>query len=558
MNLFKHRQTAVLAAAIILAPALLHSLLTAGSRSSSAAAENETFTVSDAHALQQHLLGTAALSAAESADLDLDSDGVVNGIDLALLKRSLVHPTAQTTSLLYEAEDAALSGNLTTYSDSCSGGQAVGNFASDEDCIAFTIEIPTDGRYDFCFSALGIGGEKDNDVYLDGTKIGSFHSPADSYSEGSIRCVSVSEGTHTVQVKKSWGWIRLDYLKITSSETISEDVYAVSSQLINPNANTVTNSLFSYLCQCYGNVTLAGQTCDGGYTGTEFSAIYEVTGKYPAILGLDMMDYTPSRTALGTSSRAVETAIDFWNRGGIVTFCWHWNAPTSTLVSDTDENGNPSWWGGFYTKNTNFDLAQVMNGSDPEGKANLDADIAEIAAQLLRLQEAGVPVLWRPLHEASGGWFWWGASGAEAYKQLWIYLYDQLTNVYGCNNLIWVWNGQHPDWYPGDGYVDIIGEDIYPGERVYSAQTSRFLEACAYSDTNQIIALTENGCVFDIDDAVASNTHWAWFLTWGGEFTVSGNTYSEQYTEISVLQKAYDSEFVITLDELPDFHSATE
>ena len=49
------------------------------------------------------------------------------------------------------------------------------------------------------------------------------------------------------------------------------------------------------------------------------------------------------------------------------------------------------------------------------------------------------------------------------YKKLWYYLYDELTNKYGCTNLIWVWNGQNPEWYPGDEYVDVIGEDIYAG-----------------------------------------------------------------------------------------------
>ena len=73
-----------------------------------------------------------------------------------------------------------------------------------------------------------------------------------------------------------------------------------------------------------------------------------------------------------------------------------------------------------------------------------------------------------------------------------------------------------------------------------------------YSDENKIVALTENGCVFDIDAAIASNTKWAWFNTWSGEYVVSGFSYSEQYTEEEILKKAYDSEYVLTLDELPD------
>ena len=195
-----------------------------------------------------------------------------------------------------------------------------------------------------------------------------------------------------------------------------------------------------------------------------------------------------------------------------------------------------------------------MNGADPYGKEALDKDIAEIAKQLLRLQDAGVPVLWRPLHEASGGWFWWGAKGAEPYKQLWIYLYDQLTNVYGCNNLIWVWNGQAKDWYPGDEYVDIIGEDIYADNHSYSAQNAKFIELLDYADANKIIALTENGVVFDIDNVVATNARWAWFNTWNGDFVVKYGKYSETYTEKDILKKAYDSEHVITLDEMPDLY----
>lgn len=127
-----------------------------------------------------------------------------------------------------------------------------------------------------------------------------------------------------------------------------------------------------------------------------------------------------------------------------------------------------------------------MDGEDKEGYDLLMADIDAIAEQLLILKEAKVPVLFRPLHEASGGWFWWGASGPEAYKELYRLLYDRLTNEYGLDNLIWVWNGQDAEWYPGDEYVDIIGEDIYPGERVYQSQIASYLNAATnYSTENK-------------------------------------------------------------------------
>ncbi len=459
-------------------------------------------------------------------------------------------------SVCYEAEKAILHGkNRIITEATASGWKAVGQFESAEDTVEFTITIPADGMYDLTLSSKGIGGNKINNVLVDGQQIGTFESIGTMFTASTLKGVLLSAGEHSVVISPSWGWMYLDHLTVSPSQGIDNSVYDVQTELINPNATENARKLYSYLKECYGKVTLSGQVCDKGLKGTEIQAIHQVTGKYPAILGLDMMDYTPSRRALGAANpTAVKQAIDFHQQGGIVTFCWHWSAPKQYILDGKDENGNPRWWGGFYTKNVTYDIAAVMNGADPEGKKQLDADIAGIAEQLLMLQDAGVPVLWRPLHEASGGWFWWGAQGPEACKQLWIYLYDQLTNVHGCNNLIWVWNGQAADWYPGDEYVDIIGEDIYAPAHAYNAQNAKFSELLEYAGENKIIALTENGVLFDIDSVVATNARWAWFNTWSGDFVQKYGKYSEAYTEKDILIKTYNSEHVITLDELPDLY----
>lgn len=456
-------------------------------------------------------------------------------------------------SQTYEAENGKLSNDMSVISDSnASGGKSVGKFESDSSYCQISITVPADAVYDIVIRSKAIGPYKENDLYADGKKVGTFVSKPDNFSDYTVCAVTLKKGSHTLTVKKSWGWIELDKITVKTGAKISNSTYNVTSSLVNRNATANTKKLYSFLKDSYGKYVITGQQCDGGINGNEFKAIKNLTGDYPALLGLDMMDYTPSRTALGTSSSAVDKAIEFHKKGGIVTFCWHWNAPTEYLYSTA--NSSDGWWGGFYTQNSKFDIAKVMNGQDAKGKKLLDRDIKEIAKQLKRLEKAGVPVIWRPLHEASGDWFWWGAQGPDAYKKLWKYLYKELTNTYGCNNLIWVYNGQSADWYPGDEYVDIVGEDIYPGNHVYDPQVSRFKQAINYGSKTKITALTENGCIFDIDSAVSINALWCWFMTWGNEFTVNGSAYSEKYTEKSVIKKMYASKYSLTLGSLPKIY----
>lgn len=456
-------------------------------------------------------------------------------------------------SKTYEAENGKLSNDMSVISDSnASGGKSVGKFENDRSYCQISITVPADAVYDIVIRSKAIGGSKENDIYADGKKVGTFTSENNKFSDYTVSAVSLTKGDHNIRIIKSWGWIELDKITVKTGAKISNSTYNVTSSLVNRNATANTKKLYSFLKDSYGKYVITGQQCDGGINGNEFKAIKNLTGDYPALLGLDMMDYTPSRTAFGASSSAVEKAIEFANKGGIVTFCWHWNAPTEYLNSTA--NNSDGWWGGFYTKSSKFDIAKVMNGQDANGKKLIDRDIKEIAKQLKRLEKAGVPVIWRPLHEGSGGWFWWGAKGPDAYKKLWKYLYNELTNTYGCNNLIWVYNGQSADWYPGDEYVDIVGEDIYPGNHVYDPQVSRFRQAINYGSKTKITALTENGCIFDIDSAVSINALWSWFMTWGGEFTVNGSNYSEKYTEKSVIKKMYASKYSLTLGSLPKIY----
>ena len=469
---------------------------------------------------------------------------------LSLLAGLPVRARAE-SGAVYEAEAARLSGSNQIVEDSdASRGRAVGRFADDDSGLVFQISVPRDGYYDLAFTMKGIGDGKANLVCVDGAPAGEITCKGEEYSTPVLLKTPLSAGSHEISLKKEQGWILLDRLEVTETTGIQKSVYDVKPQLINPNATPETQRLYRFLRDCFGRYTLSGQFCHGGIDGEEMQAVYSVTGKYPAILGLDMRDYTPSRTYYGGDCHEVEYAVAYHELGGIVSFCWHWNAPPNTMNMGTNDKGNPYWWKGSRTGSSTFNIRRILLDEDPEGKEVVDHDIRAVAEQLKRLEEKHVPVLWRPLHEASNGWFWWGACGADCYKQFWIYLYKQLTEKYECNNLIWVWNGQDPEWYPGDEYVDIIGEDIYVQPRQYCAHIGKFAELTGYPGTPKIIALTENGVLPDIDACAENGALWSWFCTWEYEYVVKDGQYSPEYTDADTLYKIYHHPKVLTLDEL--------
>ncbi len=445
-----------------------------------------------------------------------------------------------------EAENGQLLGRARVNGSVVTGLEHAG------DGVQVVIQVPEAGHYDVvvCQAAVG-GGTKINPVAVNGQNVGDVTAQSSRQQECVVPYVWMEAGANAVSVTTSYGWISIDYIGVRESEPIPADVYEVEPVLVNPNATVEARQLMTFLCDNYGRNVISGQQCQAGAFGLDNQSIWRATGgTYPALLGMDVISYSPARVLKGDNSNVVESAIEAWEKGGIVTLCWHW-CPAARY-----DRGDP--WGTFYTENTSFSLKKALNGQDPAGYQMLLDDIDAIAVQLLRLQEAGVPILWRPLHEASGGWFWWGASGPEAYKELYLLMYDRLTNVHGVNNLIWVWNGQHADWYPGDAYVDVIGEDIYPGEKVYTSQAARFLRALSYTPTRKLIALTENGCIPDTDQLVRDGVMWAWWCTWEGEFVLKSqgfNAYSDRYTEKSMVRKVYGHERVITRKNLPDLHT---
>jgi mannan endo-1,4-beta-mannosidase len=309
---------------------------------------------------------------------------------------------------------------------------------------------------------------------------------------------------------------------------------------ITPDASPEAQSLMAYFSAIYGSKIISGQ--QEGRRGTndlcfELNYLTNTTGKLPALLAMDLIPYTDTSPHRDTQHRLAQHAIDWYqNRHGLVEFCWHWRAPM---------DGNE-----IYTKDTKFDLARAVTAGTPENEA-LVRDLDKIAAELEVLRDAHVPVLWRPLHEANGRWFWWGAHGPDPFKKLWRLMFEDFSTQHHLTNLVWVFSPgaetDLADWYPGDAYVDIIGQDHYPMDGNHGTAKDVFDELTTFARGQKLIALGENGPLPDLTRLFPEKAGWLFFTTWSGNI-LTDKTTPEQ------LREWYNQPCVINLGDLPDIN----
>jgi len=291
----------------------------------------------------------------------------------------------------------------------------------------------------------------------------------------------------------------------------------------------------------------------------ELLAIHKVTGQYPAMVGLDFtgVEYQDNGQWEDWVTRL---ALQYHELGGVVTFCWHWQVPKDI----TKPQAEWSRWDSTHTPGeTNFSLKAALADKESPGYAWLLHGIGAVAAQLQILQDAGVPVLWRPLHEAAGGWFWWGGDDPGPYLELYNLLYDKLTGEYGLHNLIWVWNGQNPKWYPGDGRADILGDDPYPPKTwLHAADPAKSLrfKYTRRASSVKMVAMTENDTLPNLNLMWNQNVRWLAFCTWDRERLLKPDPddrpyghlpeFSGEYDCAKRVRAIYNDRRVLTLDQM--------
>lgn len=450
-----------------------------------------------------------------------------------LLLTVLLFTAGKLLAQKYEAENAVLAGGASKQScASCSGGSAV---AQQEGSLTFTINIPETAFYNFYINASA-PGDKLNIISIDGTS-GDF-SVKQSSEYKKVKIVSthkLSAGQHKIEIKKSWGWITIDYLELEKVDASSR--FNIDQTLVTPDPIPEATALYGFLLDHYNKrIISGGMTLNDINNSTWLDWIKTKTGEEVALLGIDFM-HSGRGHSWYDDEAPIKDAETWYNRNGIPALMWHWADPLRT----TNE---------FYTDKTNFDVSKIADVNSPEYAAML-ADIDFVSGMLKKLQEKGVPVVWRPLHEAAGGWFWWGAKGPEPLKALWHLMFDRMVNHHGLRNLIWVWTAEPGDdaWYPGDEYVDIIGRDIYKD----GDHSSHVLEFNSLNDRfggNKMIALSENGSFPDVDNLLKDEAGWLWFMPWYKEYTTDS-----KYNSVALWQKMMNHEYVITLDEMPDLRS---
>jgi len=421
-----------------------------------------------------------------------------------------------------EAEDGQLHGtSVAADRPGFSGTGYVTGFVQEGASVVLTFKAES-GIYDAKIRYSTPNGEKGYVLKINGSEIsGMLPFTGNAFGTTSAGKIELVSGQNTVEIERGWGYFDVDCIELVPSE-VNRALLKPPAVPSDPNASQGARNLLKSLIDSYGSHTKSGQ-----YGADDSNLVLKVSGQSPSIFGDDFIDYSPSRVAFGSMPKDLtERAIERAKRGQIVTMSWHWNAPIDLINKKLkDANGNEvdaSWYKSFYTNATTFDLKQALEDPASERYRLLLRDIDAIAIQLKKFADAGIPVLWRPLHEAEGGWFWWGAKGPKPFVQLWRLLFDRLTNVHHLHNLIWVFTvGSNPAWYPGDAYVDILGVDAYPGD--HSDSLSNTWESLkSQFDGKKLLALSEFGGVPDIPRMRRFGVEWSYFVSWVGTIQPPG------------------------------------
>ena len=302
---------------------------------------------------------------------------------------------------------------------------------------------------------------------------------------------------------------------------------------VDPNATPQAKKLLCYLYSVYGNHVLSGQQETSWSNPANDISFYtgnSSIGKAPAILGGDFLYEGTGTASQGTTTSRAQA---YWEAGGLSMIRYHMGAPPN---ADSYENSMLGY--------TSAQCVNVITSGTSENTSYV-SKLNGIAAHLLTLQSANVPVILALFHETQpGGWFWWSKCSAPQFVALYKYTYDYLVNTKGIHNIVRLMpfsGSPTADYYPGKAYVDITGGDTYGTNPPFS---SLYSSCRTVGGTTIPLALHETGVVPQPSTMFPSSAPWLLWSIWAG-YESSNNT-------VATISSAYASEYTITRDEVPN------
>ena len=477
---------------------------------------------------------------------------------------------AESTPIRIEAENAVPADDhkvVVSENAKSSGGKFV---EMKDGNLEFKLTVPTAGYYTLwtTYQLPTESGSKIQNLTVNGVSAGqiSFGISDDFKTIKGAGKIKLSAGENTIGIVHSWGWVNIDYIELTEYEA---SPWNISKNLVTPEPTESAQKLYNFLLTNFGKHVISGVMTDrpfendGKYTPQDFSTqtelkyIHDASGKNVVLVGFDFMHATGKNSEelwfQGYTHASLEMAKTVWNAGGIPAFNWHWKDPTKEVEAFyTKSSGN--------TPYTEFSINKAYDEASGKWKTDSDAykaivrDMNIVADSLLRLQKEGVALIWRPLHEASGKWFWWGTDGAKPCIALYKLMFDIFINQKGLHNLIWVWTTDEAidalDWYPGDEYVDVVGRDYYyyPREANHSSLVGSFETVKEMFGGKKIVTLSENGSVPYPDEMKADGANWSWFMPWYGDYAMEGWANDNNKESWKTVM---NNEYTLTLEDMP-------
>ena len=445
--------------------------------------------------------------------------------------------------------------------------------------ISCNVTVAEDGMYLVsarCAQILNQEGRMET-LSVNGSEYSKTIPYTEKWQDFEFGVVRLNKGENKIEFLNKYGYMAVDTVTVKVAE--KHDYSLATDVLVDKKATDSAKSLMKYLKSVYGKHIISGQQeiYGGGHKDNyewENEFLEDLTGKIPAIRGLDFMNYNP---LYGWDDHSTERAVEWVKeKNGIITASWHLNVPIdfeNYTVGDAVD-WQKCTYKNYQASNSTFNTANILKEGTKE-REYFEAAMKMLAEQLDILQKNNVPIIFRPLHEAQGNaglypdgtsWFWWGDRGAEVYKELWKLLFNTLTEKYNLHNIIWEYNSydyeSSPEWYPGDEYVDIVAYDKYNveynrGDGKSSgpnllAIPAKFDSLFKLTNGKKMVSMAENDTIPALDNILVEDAGWLYFCPWydGGE---DGGTafLGKNYQDYDELTKMYQSEYCITLDELP-------